>query len=147
MKTTITIEKEIEVKTLSVHAGVRYWEDATVNGIEDTEGNLIPCREGDYWCPDIDIDTGKILNWKIGTTAEIHYKICDDGSYYLKDENGKIIMSIENDYVPYILCPKELGYGDYIIMDVEADGQIKDWNPDLDGFEVKQETEQETEEQ
>lgn len=47
MKITIKVEKEVEIKTLEVRAGVRYWEDATVNGNEDSEGELIPCREGD----------------------------------------------------------------------------------------------------
>lgn len=30
---------------LKVEAGVRYWEDATVNGIEDVDGALIPCKK------------------------------------------------------------------------------------------------------
>lgn len=139
MKITIKTEIEVDAKILSVQAGVRYWEDATVNGIEDEKGDLIPCREGDCWCPIIDIDTGKILNWKQGTTAEIHYKVCDSGSYFVSDQNGKVILSIEDDYVPSILCPKESGYGDYIIMDVDENGMIKDWNPDLDCFQEKEE--------
>ncbi|MEN9656319.1 MAG: hypothetical protein RL311_1295, partial [Bacteroidota bacterium] len=51
MKHTIKVDKEVEIKTLVVKAAVRYYEDATVNGIEDVEGNLIPCKEGDLWCP------------------------------------------------------------------------------------------------
>lgn len=69
MKAKIKIEKEVELKTLSVKAGVRYWEDAEVNGVEDTDGTLIPCRNGDDWCPEIDIETGRILNWEQGKTA------------------------------------------------------------------------------
>jgi len=30
---------------LKVKCGARYWEDATVNGVEDTEGLLIPLRD------------------------------------------------------------------------------------------------------
>lgn len=134
MKARIKIEKETEIKTLHVAAGVRYWEDATVNGIEDTEGNLIPCRKGELWMPVIDIDSGKILNWKKGNTASIHYKVCDAGSYFLKDENGETVLSIENNYVPKILCPEENGYGDYIIMEVGADGQIKNWEITIEDF-------------
>ena len=43
------VEKTFNVKTIEVNAGVRYWEDAIVNGVEDSEGDLIPCREGDLW--------------------------------------------------------------------------------------------------
>jgi hypothetical protein len=106
-----------------------------VNGVVDEEGKLIPCREGEYWCPIIDIDTGIIQNWKQGVKADIHYKICDDGSYYLLDAEGNAVLSIEQDYVPSILSPKESGYGDYIIMDIDESGQIADWDgADLTGF-------------
>ena len=32
----------VPVKYLRAECGVRYWEDATVNGVEDTDGKLIP---------------------------------------------------------------------------------------------------------
>lgn len=135
MKVTVKIEKEVEIKTLEAKAGVRYWEDSTVNGVDDNyNGDLIPCRVGDYWCPVIDIDSGVILNWSKGVKAEVHYKVCDDGSYYLKDVDGNVALSIENDYVPSILCPKENGFGDYIIMDVDEDGKIENWKADIKDF-------------
>ena len=133
MKVKIKMEKEVEVKTLVVDAGVRYWEDATVNGVEDEQGDLIPCREGERWKPIIDIESGVITNWKQGTVAEIHYKVCDDGIYHLADAKGKTILT-EDGYVPSIMAPKENGYGDYIIMDVDANGKIADWDADLSGF-------------
>ena len=134
MKTIIKIKQEVEIKTLVVEAGVRYWEDGEVNGIEDTEGNLIPCRQGDCWCPHIDIDSGIITNWTKGTKANVHYKVCDSGNYFLNDENGAQILSIEDDYVPSILCPKEKGYGDYIIMGIDENGQIQGWKSDISDF-------------
>jgi len=134
MKAEISVKKEVEIKTLEVKAGVRYWEDAEVNGVDDDMGDLIPCRDGDLWRPIIDIDTGVISNWVKGTTAEIHYKVCDDGSYYLKDEKGETVLSIENNYVPSILSPKEKGYGDYIIMDIDENGKIQDWKCDISSF-------------
>lgn len=127
MKAILQIEKEIEIKTLRVEAGVRYYEDATVNGVTDTDGKLIPCKKGELWCPLIDIDTGIITNWKQGTKAEIHYKVCDAGNYFLLDVDGETVLSIEDGYVPSILYPKEEGYGDYIIMDVDENGKISDW--------------------
>lgn len=102
---------------MQVSAGVRYWEDATVNGEEDTEGCLIPCRNGDYWEPKIDINTGQILNWTQGTSADIHYKVCDDGKYTLHAADGSTI-EIKEGYVPKIMCPGGQEYGDYIIMEV-----------------------------
>jgi len=139
MKTIITVKKEVEVKTLHVEAKVRYWEDAYVNGINDTEGKLIPCREGDLWKPIIDLETGQILNWKQGIEAEIHYKVCDAGSYFIKDEGNNTILSIENDYVPKILCPADNGYGDYIIMDIDKNGFIQKWEADIYEFTAMEE--------
>ena len=134
MKVKLTLKKEVTVKTLHVDAGVRYWEDATVNGVEDEQGHLIPCREGERWRPIIDIDKGQITNWTAGIEASIHYKICDDGTYTLKDENGKVV--IEKDmYVPETLYPEGEGYGDYIILQVDTNGMIKDWKFNPEDFE------------
>ena len=77
MKAEVTLKREIELKTLNVHAGVRYWEDSEVNGVEDESGDMIPCRIGDSWEPIIDIDSGIIINWNQGVKAKIHYKVCD----------------------------------------------------------------------
>lgn len=144
MKTTIKVEKEIEINILIVKAGVRYWEDAEVNGTPDIDGNLIPCRDGDLWCPVIDINKGNVVNWEEGKRVEIHFKVCDTGSYYLMDkENGTIFLKIENDYVPSILCPNENGYGDYIIMDIDENGNIQNWKPDISDFNQNTEEDEE----
>lgn len=133
MKRTIKVKKEVEIKTLKVTVDRPSWEDATVNEIEDTEGDRIPCRNGNNWCPIIDIDTGIIRNWIKGVTANIHYKVCDSGIYELLDADGNTIIKDEN-YVPSIMCPEGEGYGDYIKMKVNADGQICNWQPNLDDF-------------
>jgi len=135
MKVKVKIEREVEIKTLHVEAGVRYWEDTSVNGIDDEKGSLIPCKDGELWKPIIDIDSGVITNWKQGTKADVHYKVCDAGSYYLEDTEGNTVLSIEGDYVPKMMCPKESGYGDYIIMDIDENGKIADWDgTNLSGF-------------
>lgn len=127
MKAKIKVEKEVEVTTLSVSAGVRYWEDSVIDGKEDTEnGDLIPCKDGESWCPEIDVNTGVITNWRQGTTAAIHYKVCDAGFYTLRDSDGNRISEVEG-YVPDCLCPKEEGFGDYIIMDIDENGKIEGW--------------------
>jgi len=117
------------VNEIHVFAGVRYWDDATVNGKEDYDGAIIPCRDGDMWCPVIDVATGTITNWTIGTTADIHFKVCDECGYKLIGENGDVLYECENEYVPKILCPNRDGYGDYIIMTIDGDGVISNWNP------------------
>lgn len=109
-------------------AGVRYWEDATVNGVEDADGALIPGRIGDDWCVTIELATGRILDWPDGTTASIHYKVCDDGRYWLLDADGNDLAAYNSCYVPNaFMCHGDDGFGDYIIMDVGPDGQIADY--------------------
>jgi len=127
--------RDIIAKAVYLHAscGVRYWEDATVNGVEDEDGTLIPGRVGDYWEATINLDEGSILNWPEGIVADIHYKVCDDGIYILKDSEGKTLFEYEG-CVPSILCPTQTGYGDYVIMHVNADGTIDGWRRDLSEF-------------
>jgi hypothetical protein len=116
-----------EAKTLIVQAGVRYWDDATINGIKETEDGLnTPCKESDIWRLVIDIDTGVIVNWTQGTTASVHYKVCDAGSYIILDEFGNPILE-KKGYVPDILDLTRHSYGDYIILDIKENGQIAGW--------------------
>jgi hypothetical protein len=133
MKRIIKVEKEVDIKFLHVSAGVRYWEDTEVNGIEDETGELIPCRNGEYWEPIIDVDTGIIINWPKGIKANVHYKCCDDGTYTLLDSDKSQIIAKEG-YVPDCLCPEEAGYGDYIIMSIDENGHIDGWVAEFDDF-------------
>ncbi|WP_373803041.1 hypothetical protein [Bacteroides heparinolyticus] len=131
MKVEIKTKREIDVKYLKLDAGVRYFEDAEVNGVQDDEDNpTIPfavlCDYEYRWMPTIDIETGQIVDWPKGTTADVHYKVCDDGTYSLLDKDKNVLIEVSS-YVPGILCPKEEGYGDYIIMDIDEDGYIADW--------------------
>lgn len=139
MKVKIKIIKEVEVKILIADIGVRYWEDALVNYKEDTLGDLIPCRFGDRWRIVIDVEEGIILNWKKGVIADVHYKVCDDGNYYLLDKNDKDIVSKEG-YVPKILDLYNQSFGDYVILKIDENGRIAKWNKEasLDDFEQKE---------
>lgn len=139
MKLTIRIKKEVDAKYLKVDAGVRNWSNGEVNGFEDGEEDepKIPfaVKTGKFeyrWQPIIELETGRILNWPKGTTASVHYKVCDDGTYTILDESMQEIKKSDS-YVPDIMCPAESGYGDYIIMDIDEDGVIADWecNEDL----------------
>lgn len=118
----------MEPKYIEVSAGVRYWEDTYVNGAEDENGTLIPLRKGEMWCPVIRISDGMVMDWPNGTTADIHYKVCDAGEYWLLDADRKRIAKWGGYYVPNdFLCHGSEGYGDYIIFNVDADGMIKKW--------------------
>jgi hypothetical protein len=126
MKIKLTESKEYDVHYLRAQCGVRYWEDSEVDGVEDTEGQLIPCRVDDYWMPLIDLERGVIINWEIGKTAKVHYKVCDDGVYRLLDKDKNIVKEIDG-YVPDLMCPEGDGFGDYVIMNIDANGKIDKW--------------------
>ena len=125
---------EFDAKYLVVEAEVRYWEDATVNGEEDELGTKIPCREGEAWCPVIDVDTGQIVNWTQGVTASVHYKVCDAGVYELQTSEPRELIVRKDGYVPHCLSPGGKGYGDYIIMNIDANGMIENWQFDANYF-------------
>ena len=113
---------------IEVIAGVRYWEDATINGATDTDGTLTPMRKGDNWEPVIRLADGMVMDWPQGTTADVHFKVCDAGEYWLLDDERKRVAKWAGFYVPDdFLCPGDNGYGDYIILKVGADGQIEKW--------------------
>ncbi|HVE20612.1 MAG TPA: hypothetical protein VNC39_01435 [Acidocella sp.] len=118
---------------IEVEAGVRYWEGSTLNGEVDEDGN-IPRRKRDAWCPVIELETGRVIDWPPGTTADIHYKVCDDGRYWLLDASGAGLAKWKGYYVPNsILCVNDNGYGDYIIMKIGGDGLVIGWKkPDID---------------
>lgn len=148
MKLTINKPVEYEAKFLEVDAGVRYWEDAKVNGVydtdcEETDGSpIMPCAEyiGEQhrvlrgenwrWRPVIEIETGQIVNWKLGVKASVGYKVCDDFSCDIIDADKKVIISYDG-YVPKIMCPAEEGFGDYILMDIDENGFIQKWKKEL----------------
>jgi hypothetical protein len=114
---------------LLVSAEVRYWEDAEINGTADTEdGTLIPLKVGNFWKPTIELETGCVMGWPQGTTAGIHYKVCDQGEYWLEDAAGKR-LKWKGAYVPNdLLAIDENGYGDYIILKISAEGIVEGWN-------------------
>ncbi len=130
MKVQMQYTKEVEINYLDAQLGVRYWEDAKVNGVEDENGDLIPCRSGDIWDIRINVDTGQIDDWPEDTTAQIHYKVCDAGVYSLVSGDDEV-KRIEG-YVPSCLSPGGNGYGDYVIMNVDQHGYIDNWVADID---------------
>lgn len=126
---------------LKLKCAVRYYEDGKVNGKQDISFEeqkkglkpAIPCtikdKNGDWlWCPEIDTETGNIINWENGTEASIYYKVCDECEISCISEGKEICTNDGFFYCPDFLCPKEEGYGDYIIMNITSTGHIEDWN-------------------
>ncbi|MCV0371120.1 hypothetical protein [Filomicrobium sp.] len=127
-------DERTEPTHIHVEADVRYWEDATVNGVEDVDGSHIPGRNGKTWIIAIELASGNVKNWPEGTVANIHYKVCDAGEYWLTDADGNRLAKWRGHYVPNdFLCHGDRGFGDYIIMSIGPDGQIADYTqPTID---------------
>ena len=154
-RTTITQN----VKYLKATLGVRYWCDCEYS--TDGENYIDPCvddteeesenmkkmtplvvnkdigyKTSDYWEIIIDIDNGKILYWPKNFWLNTHYKICDDGEYVFLDEEGKEVVNItkeyEQYYVPDFISLEDEGYGDYVYLNIDGDGNIEhaDWMRD-----------------
>ena len=112
MKIIINKPTEFEAVYLEVDAGVRYWDDGYINGMEDTD-----CEETDG-IP------------QMPCSARVHYKVCDDFLCDILDGNKNVITSYDG-YVPKIMCPADEGYGDYIIMNIDENGFIQGWKKEL----------------
>ncbi len=113
---------------LEVDAGVRYPEDTLVNGQEDDSGARMPFLVNGRWRPRIRLDDGVVMDWPPTLSAEAHYKVADDGEYWLQNADGVRVAKWSGYYVPVAyLCHGERGYGDYIILNVDGNGCIKDY--------------------
>ena len=135
MQVKVKREVVMDATTILVNAYVRYWDDGRINGERDDEKcPTMPCvvkSDRDYrWMPIIDIETGQIRNWREGMTAEIYYKVCDEFECRIIDEKGgeRCLIKDYEGYVPEFMRPKDRGYGDYIIMDIDENGYIQDWD-------------------
>lgn len=117
MKITMQIPTEIEVDAVRVVVPFRY-ED------EDAPYDF-PLRVKNTWDVTIDLDTGVIRDWAAGTGAKkLHMKVCDRGCYYLM-AGEKTVASLQQEYVPGFMPGDH--YGDYIILNIGAGGEIANW--------------------
>jgi hypothetical protein len=129
IKVPTTIEEDVAL--VRIQASVNYGE-------EEIPKNF-PGRVGDMWNAEIDIDTGKILNWPSDQIADLHLTVKDAGSYYLVSRDGRVVAAITDYYVPNKLIPGN--FGDTIEMYIGHEGQITGWpiKPDVSDFFPKQE--------
>lgn len=126
MKATVTVKKEIDVHAVRVSVPVRY-------GTEDMPADF-PLRTGNTWAATILVDEGIIRDWPKGKTGSFSMKVVDQGNYELLDSDGNVLAALIGEYVPNQLLPGE--YGDYLELDIDADGSITNWpsNPTVDEF-------------
>ena len=131
----VAVKTKAKVSYLKANMGVRYWEDGRIGGEADNNDvPQMPLSADGYWNIVINLSTGEILDWPKGTTAETHYKVCDDGVYSLLDHTMETIVT-KDGYVPNMLSPDGGGYGDYVIMKIDETGKIDGWKVDLEYFE------------
>ena len=156
MKVIVNRPVELDIKTLFVKAHVRYPEDAMIQegpddawGEDDTDQPKMPCMsyvdctyKGWYWCPVIDLATGRIINWKQGVRASISYKVVDEFECYITDADDKIVTRYEG-YVPSFMAITDEGYGDYVYLEIDENGMIADWSFTDRDFKEIDETEEE----
>jgi len=121
MKAEIKVTKEVNIRYLKMVISVD--DDCEYPGAENGTLRL-----------DIEIDTGKILNYSLTEYFHLFEKVVDRGSYYLYDEDFNEVLSIENNYVPNRLIPGS--YGDYVDLYIDEKGYITNWkkSPDISDF-------------
>lgn len=125
MKTTMMVETEVNITHVRISADVRYGDEQMPYDF--------PGRHGDIWEATVNIDTAQIEGWPKADAKRVHLKVVDGGTYTLLD-SGKVVATLENDYVPHGVVPGE--YGDYLILDINAHGVITNWPkcPDVSKF-------------
>ncbi len=64
------------------------------------------------------------MEWPIGTTAKVNYKVVDEGIYALLDDEKNVIVKFQS-YVPSCLGDK---YNDYISLEIDANGTIANFD-------------------
>lgn len=97
--------------------------DFIVDGVDE-----YPCfsRDGMFWNPIIELESGKIVNWVEGATSQIEIKVSDTGSYFLLDAAKRRVYKYREIYVPkgYLAHKGNGDWGDFIEFDVDANGFI-----------------------
>jgi hypothetical protein len=122
MKTTIKVEKEVDIRAVLIDISPRYIGDSD----DDDMPTDFPLLNEDKtaWVASVNIDTGEIAGWPIGDKREMHVKVCDAGLYKLIDSDGNVIAE-KDGYVPEIV-PND--YGDYVDLSIDENGVITNWN-------------------
>jgi hypothetical protein len=126
MKIKVPVITEEDIRLVRISAAVNYGEEEMPNDF--------PGRLGNTWKAEVEIDTGRIVNWPKGRAEEVVLTVKDSGTYALVNVAGEEVALIEEYYVPNEVIPG--CYGDTIELSINADGVITNWpkNPNVDWF-------------
>ena len=121
-------KKKVDVKYLDISATVRIVSGSLI----PPEQENLPCTINGVWCPQIDIETGRITNWEHRGQLKV-----DVGVIYfeweLQDRNCGVIIRLSDALVPAFLCVQEEGsVCDRIIVNISKDGLIENWKFNID---------------
>lgn len=123
MKLKKMIQVEVIADNVKIFVPVRYGTEVIPDDF--------PGRKNDMLMLCVDIDSGVIRDWpKDYGDFELYMKVCDEGSYWIRDKSGEVIHGVETDYVPSFI-PGD--YGDYIDLKIDATGKITNW-PSMQDF-------------
>lgn len=136
--------KVSDVKYIRFRVGVYYWEDCWIEGYDvDEEGSNVPfATEDGYWDFVLDVDNGRILGWEEEVEKRCpdmkgmstYFKACDMVYRTMLDVNQQPLHEEYREYVPKILDFDDgdghYGFGDYVGLTIDEEGNIKDWPKD-----------------
>lgn len=130
-----------EIESTDVRKSIRYvkaviepisFETSYINGKKDSNKNtkmpgIYENEDGKKLSIEIDLETGKVINWPNGTYAQMSYKVGDYGEYTMYDKDWKRLCVYEG-YVPELfqLEEKEKN-GDWFSIKIGKDGKIKNF--------------------
>lgn len=99
-----------------------YAEDIVFEDIINIEG---------YAAVVIQINSGRVINWKEGHVGHIRSKLSDMGKYTLLDECFEVLYE-EDCYVPQFLSPLRRNFNDWLDLEINEKGHIKGWAEIID---------------
>ena len=158
MKVKCKTIQELDIKYVNCYLIQDWWDGAQISKegsdfveVEEDGSNLpmlIPVTEDmttyqslktcKAFPMKINLETGHIEYWMKGYAMHIYWKVRDQGVYEYIDANGNIIEKLDTDYVPNYLAIGDSGYGDYVIIDIDENGNIKNWNSKSISYEIKE---------
>ena len=117
------------MKIIKLQIKPTFWNLSMINDSADDNINpQMPCISDDnnYWIPEIEIETGKILSWPENTSAYIYYPIKTKCEIKYFNDNNFICDNSNNYFCPPFLSP----LNEAVTFEVDKNGYIKDWNID-----------------
>lgn len=131
MKVKLLTGKTVEAKYIAFyvkpmwHGYISVTSDSLSN-----DGRDLPCLCNNIWCPILDLDTGEIVNWKKGCSADILIEHTDACYASLLDADKKLLGRSENEnfYVGNDSGMKDPYYYFAFKWSVKSNKKIEKWS-------------------